>query len=148
MSLPTAKEINPIPENLDGAVAERHFLGKTLEEAEALFRENSLCYQEDLMWMGPVAFRYYVQAAIGYIQSEASAEDSDMINCFTSILEFRLNSEQEELRVVASELASVCDYILKHFDRFDLAEAIYGRVREHLAAVHNRFLKLKNSKLS
>jgi hypothetical protein len=63
MSLPTAREINPIPEDLDGRCAERHFLGKTLDEAEALFRENSLCYQEDLMFMGVSAFRFYGSVA-------------------------------------------------------------------------------------
>jgi hypothetical protein len=42
MRLPTAREINPAAEDLDGKWAEKHFLGKSLEEAEALFREDSL----------------------------------------------------------------------------------------------------------
>jgi hypothetical protein len=57
MTLPTAKEIDPYG-GLDGQVACKNFLGKSLDEAEALFRENSLYYQEGLMWMGPVAFRF------------------------------------------------------------------------------------------
>ena len=61
MQLPTVEEINPIPEDLDGQTAVQNFFGKSLEEAEALFRENSLCYQEDLMFMGASAFRFYVQ---------------------------------------------------------------------------------------
>ena len=72
MRLPTAREINPIPTDLDGKCAEKHFLGKTLDEAETLFREASIIYQEDLMFMGAPAFRFYVQAAISYIQSEAN----------------------------------------------------------------------------
>ena len=77
MKLPTAKEINPCDENLDGRVACKMFLGRSLDEAEALFRENSCYYQEGLMWMGPVAFRFYVTAAIWYIKSAAAAGDSN-----------------------------------------------------------------------
>ena len=88
MNLPTAKEMDPY-DSLDGQRACKNFLGKNLDEAEALFRENSLHYQEDLMWMGPIAFRYYVAAAISYIQSEAAVGDSDFINCFVGLLEFR-----------------------------------------------------------
>ena len=87
MSLPTAKEINPY-DDLDGQYAEKHFLGKTLDEAEALFRESSITYQEDLMFMGPVAFRFYVQAAINYVESESARGDSDMISCLQGYWKF------------------------------------------------------------
>src|SRR6185436_18816876 len=108
MSLPTANEINPIPGCLDGQCAEEHFLGKNLEEAEALFREASIIYQEDLMFMGPIAFRFYVHAAINYIRSQAATGDSSIIDCFAGILEFRLEFEAHELVPVAAQLASVC----------------------------------------
>src|SRR5688572_183983 len=108
MRLPTAREINPIPEDLDGQCAEQHFLAKSLEEAEALFREASIVYQEDLMFMGPIAFRFYVQAAINYIQSESSTGDADIIYCLTGILEHRLENEAEELLPIAEQLAATC----------------------------------------
>ncbi len=66
-----------------------------------LFRENSARYQEDLMWMGPVAFRYYVEAAIRYIQSDCAANDSGMIDCFAGLLEFRLQHEAKQLVPIA-----------------------------------------------
>ena len=58
--IPTANDIN-VHGSLDEEVACDHFLGKTLDEAEALFRANSLYYQEDLMWMGPRAFVFSCQ---------------------------------------------------------------------------------------
>ena len=51
MSLPTHQDINAF-DSLDEQTACKHFLGKSLTEAEALFAENSLYYQEDLMFMG------------------------------------------------------------------------------------------------
>jgi hypothetical protein len=146
MRLPTAREINPVPENLDGKCAERNFLGKTLEEAEALFRENSLNYQEDLMFMGVVAFRFYVRAAIRFLESDAANADSDMVNCFASILEFRIGNERDELRAVAGELAESCEYVVTNFGKFDVDAEIYGDLRERFAKLAEEFVRLKLSR--
>lgn len=132
MRLPTAREINPVPTDLDGKCAEENFLGKTLEEAEALFREASMTYMEDLMWMGPVAFRFYVQAAIRYIESEAAQGDSYMVVSLATVLESRMEHERENVLGVAAVLASACDYIVEHYDRFDLDPNIYGDVGARL----------------
>ena len=140
MTLPTAKEINPY-DDLDGQVACKNFLGKSLDEAEALFRENSTCYQEDLMWMGPVAFRFYVPALIHYIQSESATGDSDIINCFAGLLEFRLEHEAAELVPIAEQLASVCSYVVQYYNRFDLTPEIYGDLRPRFQALQQAFSK-------
>lgn len=141
MRLPTAKEINPIPEDLDGKCAEQHFFGKSMEEAEALFRENSLYYQEDLMFMGAAAFRFYVPAAISYIQSGAATNDPDIINCLAGILEHRLEFDARELSPVAPQIASVCRYILEHYDRFALTPEIYGDLRPRFLTLEQTFLR-------
>ena len=119
--LPTREEIN-VHDSLDERWACKNFLGKSLKEAEALFRENSLTYQEDLMWMGPVAFRYYVQAAIEYVQSPESEGDDCMIDCFAMILEFRLEYERQELLPIAPQLVDACQYIIANFKRFNDAD--------------------------
>lgn len=71
------------------------------------------------MWMGPAAFRFYVQAAICYIQSDAATGDSSVVSCFAMILEFRLEHESAELIPIADQLASICGYILEQRERFD-----------------------------
>ena len=90
MTLPTRQEIN-VHDSLDEQSACEHFLGKTLEEAEALFRDNSLYYQEDLMFMGPIGFRFYVPALVNYIRSNAATGDADIINCFADCLSIALS---------------------------------------------------------
>src|SRR5688572_29797752 len=93
MRLPTAKDISPRYgtdyEGNDERCAREHFLGKSLDDAEALFRKNALYYEEDLLWMGAPAFRYYVPAFIRYIQSDHSSGDPDAINCFAGLVERR-----------------------------------------------------------
>jgi len=87
------------------------------------------------MWLGPVAFSFYVCAVIQYIQSEAASRDSDIINCFASILEFRLEHERDELSAIGKQLASIGGYIVEHYDRFDLELGIYGDVRSAICEV-------------
>lgn len=95
-SFPTEKEIN-LHDDLDGRKACEHFFGKSIDDAEALFRENSLYYQEDLMWMGPVAFQFYSESAIRYIQSDAAENDCGFVSALAAILEFRLEHDPASL---------------------------------------------------
>ncbi len=145
MTLPTAKDIN-VHDSLDERHACKVFLGKSIPEAEELFRENALCYLEDLMWMGPVAFRFYVEAIIRYIQSDSASGDSDAVSCFASVLEFRLSNEPAELVSVADRLESICGYIIEHYSSFNLAPKIYGDVRARFVSLRERFSQLSQSR--
>lgn len=78
--LPTRLDISP--SNLESAEeksAYKHFFGKTLEEARAMFAETSgfgcHIYIIDLWWMGKRAFDYYVQAYIDWLESCSPADD-------------------------------------------------------------------------
>lgn len=84
---PTREEIN-VFDSLDERVACEHFLGKDLSQAEALFRENGALHQEDLMWMGPVAFAYYLPAACRYLASRAADEDAHFAQCMMHVIDF------------------------------------------------------------
>lgn len=145
MGLPTEEEINPIPEDLDGKSAIENFLGKDLEQAEQMFREAALFYQEDLRFMGPAAFRFYVQAAISYLRSDSATGDSDMINCFAGVLGFRLEYEADELVPVAQMLSSVCGFIVLNYERFDVTPNIYGDLRPRYESLQKAFQRLAES---
>jgi hypothetical protein len=128
MKLPTAAEIN-IHDSLDERSACEHFLGKSVAEAETLFRDNALYYQEDLMFMGPIAFRYYVPAFINYIRGEGSSRgDSDAINCFHGLVKFWIDQYPGEVVPIANEVASACLYILSNYQKFDVSPH-YGDLR-------------------
>jgi hypothetical protein len=121
MNLPTSEEINPNGAFLDGCEAERHFFGKTQEEAYEMFRESFEYYQEDLMWMGPVGFRFYVEPAIRFIQSEAAMGNFSVQLYFATVIGFRLkHGGQDDLLPVASRLGSACDFIIEHWTEFDV----------------------------
>lgn len=124
MPVPTLTDIN-VHDSLDERWAVGNFLGRTLEQAEELFRESAITHQEDLMFMGPVAFRFYVPAYAKYLRSAASSGDADAVNCFVSLIRHRWEYEPAELEPVRGLLADACRNVLAEWDRFGVDEAIY-----------------------
>jgi hypothetical protein len=122
--LPSFSDIN-VHDSLDERCAVGHFLGKTLEQAEELFRECAMTYQEDLQHMGPVAFRFYIPAYVNYLRSAASSGDSYAVVAFASLVRNRWESEPEELKPERELLADACRTVLAEWDRFGVDEAIY-----------------------
>jgi hypothetical protein len=141
MTLPTASDLN-VHDTLDERHACNAFLGKSVEEAEELFRENALFYQEDLMWMGPVAFRFYVESIIRYLESNMATDDADAISCFARVLEFRLEDDPTQFVPIAGRIASICNYITEHTERFSLSEETYGDIRARFRTLRNTFQRL------
>jgi hypothetical protein len=143
MTLPTREEIN-VFDSLDERSACEHFLGKSLDEACEMFRAGFSGYQEDLMWMGPVAFRYYVEAAVRYVESDAAKGDFAVPVFFGSVIRFRLDHDPRELMPVARRLAAACQYVLNHLRGFDpeAGPEEVRRQREVYEALRDSLLRL------
>lgn len=127
MNIPSESDIN-VYNSLDEIVARDHFLGKTVEEAEELFRENSAYYQEDLMWMGPRAFTYYLQSVINYLKSEYAADDDHIISCLHNIIVFR--AEEERFLLAVDRVRELVNYVIDSYDKFNVDQDIYGNLLE------------------
>ncbi|MBX3184896.1 MAG: hypothetical protein KIT72_16370 [Polyangiaceae bacterium] len=132
MSVPTEGEIN-VHGSLDEIVARDHFLNKSIDEGEALFRDNSAYYQEDLMWMGPRAFAFYLQSAFNYMKSDDATGDDHFVACILDVISFR---RQEQEFVLAHDCAmELIAYVIDHIDKFAVDHDIYGNLLqkyEHL----------------
>lgn len=126
--IPTEKEIN-IHGSLDEQAAVRLFLGKDLKQAEAMFRDNFMLYQEGLMWMGPKAFCFYVDAAIAYLLGPSADEDSDAVSSFCNVLEFQIQFYRTRISPSYPRLKFAIRRILDDFERFDCDPKTYGDVK-------------------
>jgi hypothetical protein len=137
-SLPTLSDIN-VYDSLDERAAAEHFLGKDLQQAEAMFADHSVYYLEDLLWMGPGAFCFYVDAAIAYFASPAATGDADGLRSFFGALEFQGKHYPNAIAPARERLMSAVHAILDDFERFgcdgttdaDLP-ARYGRLHGQL----------------
>jgi len=140
-TLPTEAEIN-VYDSLDERAAVLVFYGKTLEEAEELFRENSLRYQEGLMWMGPKAFDYYMDAAINYVKSPAGVRDEAMVHAITSILDYRLDNGDIPQASLPKLLALV-EWVVDNYDRFSM-DPVYVDTKEKYLRLRDRMRGARN----
>ena len=120
--------LHPRSQDLDERHALKMFLGKTPEQAEAMFRENFLFYQEDLTYMRAPAFRFYLLPAIMYLLSQDANGDSDAASTFSNVLESRLKRDPDALAPIAAVVLAAIEKILADFDRFDCSPEIYGDV--------------------
>ena len=123
--LPTSDEIN-VFDSLDERCAVKNFLGKDLEQARSLFAENFLRYQEDLMWMGPKAFAFYVPAAISYLLSEEADNAADAVSSFCGLIEFRLEYEPAEIARIGPIIREGILTMLENFERYGFGGGVYG----------------------
>lgn len=127
MKKPTKKEIN-VYNSLDEIVASEHFFGLDLKEAEALFTNDSLKYQWDLLWMGPKAFNYYIKAATNYLKRKESCGDVDFIDALYQIIDSRM--KRDGLDLAPPDLIDLIDYVIINYQKFEVEEKIYGNLRE------------------
>ena len=119
---------------MDEACAYRNFAGKSFDEAVALFEQCALAYQEDLVYMPPACFKFYMQAYVSYLDSDAARGDSDGASCFFDVIKLRKKDVQadEDLRTL---LVQMLNQISKRQTWFDADEGIYGSFAERATSV-------------
>ena len=137
-SPPSREEIN-VYDSLDERCAEKNFSGKNLEEALAMFEDAFIYYQEDLMWMGPRAFRYYMRAAIKFITTRATIDD---IGFFLIVVQYRLEFERLELKSVASEISDAIRNVVDHWETIEGSAEFYCDVPARLDKLRVEFDQL------
>lgn len=121
MSLPTREDINPWNDETDCQTACEHYLGKSLEEVAAMLHDDYWLYGEDLAYMGPVAFRFYLPAVAQVLRS-----GSPLVDWFAFVLRNRLEGEPHELLPIAEQLVALCDEVVSCWVHFHESGTYFG----------------------
>jgi hypothetical protein len=127
--IPTDSDWRSEPWCLDIPYAYEHFAGKSQLDAVELFKQNAICYQEDLMHMPRACFPYYASAYITYLMSDISEGDSDGASCFFGLVECRA----KEIRandILADSVVACLERLADGQDFFGADPAIYGSFSE------------------
>lgn len=114
----------------------KNFFGKTTKQAEELFEENALYYQEDLLSMPSIPFNYYVPPFTKYITSERARGDSDGASSFLHLIIELLASENSPadektmaiLLTTAKTVAGKQDYYEADPDIYGDFSAFYTKI--------------------
>jgi len=129
-SIPSKKDIN-VYDSPDEKSAVENFFGKDLIEAESLFKENFLKYQEDLMWMGCKGFEYYIIAAINYLKSsKLENDDEGDLELFCKLINYRIESEDK----FKESAKRVLEEPIKDFLKQEISEKMKIRLTTILSA--------------
>ncbi len=125
-SIPTEADWRSEPWSLDAEAAYKDLAGKSLDDAVQLFRENSLYYQEDIMFMPFACFSFYTNAYITYLRSEQAKGDSDGASCFLGLIDVRstdiANTDSSFIHLIINTLR----HLAEKQDWYDADESIYG----------------------
>lgn len=136
--IPTERDWRSEPWSLDISYAYKHFAGKSIDEVVTLFEEHPIYYQEDIVFMPVACFRYYLNAYMRYLLSDASRGDSDGASCFIAIIDSRhgdLNSCDSNTR---SQVSAVLDRLANSQEWYEADEDIYGDFRKRVADLDYR----------
>lgn len=135
MTIPSESDWRSEPWGIDTPCAYENFSGKTLDEAFDLFVKNSLYYQEDIMFMPVLCFRYYIHAYIDYLLSDKSEGDSDGASCFFGIIEGRKNDICTSGDQLRDRISEVLHYIGARQEWYSADLDIYGNFMKKSAKV-------------
>ena len=132
MKVPSKSEWGVIEkDNLDAECAFNQFAGKSLNDAQKMFRENALYYQEDLISMPSIAFNCYAPVFAKYILSDNAEADSDGASSFLHLIiellqENRLLASLETISV----LLDTAKFVSDKQEFYDADTDIYGDFSE------------------
>lgn len=136
-SLPTADQIN-VFDSLDERVALERFLGKTLQQAEEMIREDSGRSAENLTFMGPEAFCFYMIAFVSFIKSASAPRDYSPVASLCYLVECRLDGDCNSIPCAISMMRDAVKYVLDNLDTYRLDSAIFGDMRQRLTLLLER----------
>lgn len=87
--LPT-KEDFVVYGDLDEETACNNLMGQTPKQVRNLLRADFMRYQEDFMFMGPVAFCFYLESMIEHVRVSYDEEEAKV---FHQLCEYRLDDK-------------------------------------------------------
>ena len=129
MEIPSRSDWGELaPNDLEGKYARDSFFGKTLSEAEAMFRRNALFYQEELQSLPTIPFNFYAPALVAYLLSSNAKGDADGASSFLRMVIWMLKTHRE---IIAPEtecmLVQASRTISERQTFYAASESIYGR---------------------
>lgn len=143
MNIPTAEQLNPFPDSLDGRMVVEHFLGKSVADAVGRLEENSARYQGDYLWMGPEAFCYYVPAIVRYLRSDAASDDCLFTYSMLTIFRHRIDNDGVSISSAFPIILEFCRVLEEESIRLGFDENYTKRAHRRIAEVKAKIAEME-----
>jgi hypothetical protein len=137
VSVPTEKDWGDYQADLDTKYAHDLFAGRTNQEMQVHFRRNPIERADELRWMPPVPFRYYVLGFRDFVIARDFdfLSASDAASCFLGLVLEKLEKQANDIIPVMRELLPALEYIAENQGQFEADKSIYGDFRERLKQI-------------
>jgi hypothetical protein len=130
MEIPTDEDWLPIdPDDLDRACAYRNFHGKSFQDAVRRFEASYGRPTEDLMYMPPRVFGFYLKAYTTYVMSRPFEDGPEDVSSFIHLIRFKAEHDPEILRPDWSSIEQILKHIVEHQTEYDAEWISYGSFR-------------------
>jgi hypothetical protein len=136
--VPTEADWGDYKADLDQKWAHDMFAGHTNNEMRQRFCENVLEATEDLRWMPPIPFRYYVIGFRDFVlarEFQPGDDGSDAASCFINLVQQKLDGQRDYIVPIMPELLAALHYITENQGSYGAAVEIYGDFRERLQQI-------------
>ncbi len=141
MKVPNKEDWGDYEKDLDANYAFKVFFGRTISEVVPLFGVNPLERTNELRFMRPIPFRYYILAFRDYLLSKESRDDADAASCYLSLIGEKIMEQPDTIGPVFPALMESMCKIAENQDFYDADEDIYGNfeeLRERIMAAYEK----------
>ena len=130
MKVPSAADWGGPRVDLDKDHARKMFFGKSIADTQQMFATHPIERCEDLQFMPPVPFQYYIHGLKNFLLSNAAKGNPDAASCYLGLIQNKLECDPGTiLPVMASLLPSVAT-VAQRQPFYDAPVSIYGDFRE------------------
>lgn len=140
LQIPTEQDWGDYKSDFDQKDAYKVFFGKSFGEAIPDFERNVIERANELQFIAPTPFRYYMLAMRNYVMSKnvlSNTMASDAASCFLRLVKLKLLESPETIMPIMDELMPALEYVGENQAIFDADIDIYGDFREKVAEIKN-----------
>ena len=133
--VPNEREWGKWSGDLDQSAAHAAFFGKTIEEVEQVFATNPIEGADNLRFMPPVPFQYYIHAFKNFLLSGASKGHADAASSYLRLLQDKLHSDPTAVVPVMPSLLPSVDAVAERQAFYEAPDSIYAdftKIRDEL----------------
>jgi hypothetical protein len=128
---------DPDRDDLDRQWARKVFLGRNMDECAPLFAENPIERCDEIRFMRPVPFRYYLTAFARWVAgSEALRYGApDAASCFLRLVLEKLEESPSPVAPILPEIVEAARFVADNQAGYGADVKIYGDFREIFARI-------------
>jgi len=139
--IPSEADWGNYQDDLDQDYAHQIFAGRDLHQVMSAFARSSIERAEDLRFMPPIPFQYYIFSFCDFVTSSEvftlneGMDASDAASCFLNLIIYKLEHQKSDIQPVINEVMPFVEQVALNQSQYDADSDIYGDFKEKLLLI-------------